>query len=218
MSLTLIAVIFVFLFLVMGFLRGILSMGTDFCAFIVAGLTAGFFSPLFLTLIQEITIVPKTLKPLSALILSGIFIFLFLSIISRIILHYIKKNRMSKAEEVHKKWERLGGALLSGVWGFCLVIIVFTGLLVIGNIEESIIKSAEKINRGYPYNKKQTMDRKELTFSNYNKKFGKIKNKVESSPLGAVARKLNPLDNEVTQMFEDLLVILSNPFLFDKFK
>lgn len=122
----------------LGWLRGGLKLAGAFLALLVSGLLAVPLHPLTGWLVEAFG-APELLVPLFATFCTGLLLFLILSVLFSVGL----KKRFPDSEE--PEWNKPLGALLGGVWGMVLVVLIFTGLSTIARVDRSL-REAVAIN------------------------------------------------------------------------
>ena len=130
------------------------------------------------------------------------------------------KERRTREVLEKKIWERFAGAALGGIWGLFLLVLILMGLLIAGNLQDTIKKfnnqrAGLKKQVGTSSEKIKPTTQREIPAAG---SFSVIKKHIEDSPFGYIARKLNPLDAEVMNRFKDLMIIIGDPVLFAKFR
>ena len=80
MIVTVSGLVMIFLFAFLGYIKGVWRILTDFTALLLAALLSGAVSPVFLPVVNNFDFIPRTLKPLTSVILTMLILFLFLLI------------------------------------------------------------------------------------------------------------------------------------------
>lgn len=216
-----IGLVIILIFAFIGYIRGIWRVLADFCSLIAASILAAFLSPLMiLPLIKKNSLIPRVLHTLSAYVITALILFVLFLIISRILIYLMEKRRKELAIPKKKGWERFSGSVLGGLWGFALIIIILTGILIIGSIEHAVLNTEQKVEeyKQRALNPTQNKPQDSIQTDHNYKFFGNLKNKIQNSFFGSISKKVNPVKDEHIEMFEDLMIILNDPILFKKFK
>lgn len=227
MMIVLITLAVVLLFAFIGYFRGLLKILLAFLAFFAAAVAGRPLSPLARPVVDQLHFIPRTLKPLSAFILMALAVFIAIMIAGEII--FMMRKRMRKQAQLPPmaSWERIGGVVVGGLWGFFLVMVCLIGVSLIGQISQIITyperaasvqsqingeeESADAEREAY----EKTAEDASSSLSNV---FIDWKKNIEHSMLGPLVRVANPLDDKVRQVMENLIYILNDPELFERFR
>ena len=120
-------------FAALGWYRGFISLGVAVLALILAGLLAQPFSFLVSGLVVGLG-VPKLLAPAAGSLVMGLILFaVFMLAAARL----LKKRK----PEDFPSWNRPAGAVLGGLWGLALALLVTVGLSVVGRADRAMRQS-----------------------------------------------------------------------------
>lgn len=219
MSINLMGILLIGLFIVIGFLRGILRIIIAFLALLISALLAKPFSFLLSWLINKIDLIPLALKPLATFIATALLLFIIFLFIGSFIISLREKRREGEGLPPIPIWERVGGAILGGLWGLFLTLLILTGIEMIGNVEDAFLKfssQAQKVQKTDDFFKKDwfKLKKEEVRSSS----FPLLKEKVHDSLFGSLVQKVNPVDEKAVKMIEQLLTVISDPELLEKFR
>ncbi len=124
-------VITLLVFTLTGWMRGAIRVGLALLGFLVAGLLAQPLAPLF-GWVAPVLLVPRLFShPVNALA-AGVAVFLVLSIVGNLLL------RKRFQGEDRPSWDRPFGAVLGGVWGLLIVLLVTTGLATVARADRTM--------------------------------------------------------------------------------
>lgn len=207
MGITLFGVGLILLFLILGYYRGVLRILAVVFSLVIGALFAGHLSFLFRGWLATSGYVPKALVPLASLVAAGLVVFLALTIVFELILSARQKRRKEEGLPPLQGWERFGGALLGGIWGLALVMIIFSGIDIIGRVEEAMAVPPAESNSKDP----KKAQPPESTFSS-------LRKDLNGSVFGPLVQEVNPIDEKVSKTFHDLTVVIADPVLFEKFQ
>ncbi len=220
MSINLMGILLIGLFIVIGFLRGILRIIIAFLALLISALLAKPFSFLTSWLINKIDLIPLALKPLATFIATALLLFIIFLFIGSFIISLREKREEEQGLPPIPIWERVGGAILGGIWGLFLTVLILTGIEIIGNVEDAFLKFSSQTREAQKtddfFKKDWFKLQKEEKVSGSS--FPLLKEKVHDSLFGSLVQKVNPVDEKVIKMIEQLLTVISNPELLEKLR
>ena len=202
MKIALVGCVVVLLFSFLGYRRGLLRILTFLVSLLAAGLLASPLSRLALPLFESTQIVPLTLTSLAALLAAGLFAFIVVCVLGDWLLRRRERRRDAEKLPRLQGWERLSGALLGGLWGAALYVLVLAGLHQLASIQQALEKGGLA----------PAADRKPLI--DYNT----IKDRIDASTLAPVVAAANPHDAKIARIFGDLAIVTGDPVLIDRFK
>jgi hypothetical protein len=219
MSLNLIGILLIGVIVVMGYLRGIFRILIAFLSLLLSAILAKPFSFTTSWLINKIDFIPLALKPFATLLATGILLFLIFFFLGSVLVSMREGKREEEGLPRIPFWERVGGALLGGIWGLFLVVIIFTGLEIIGSFEEV----SERISAGIKTNKEDDFLKKDWFDLGRERRsskgsFGVLKENVQKSLFAPLVKEINPLDEKITKIFENLITVMSDPDLLQQLK
>lgn len=209
MSVTLIGFAVILLFTVIGYFRGILRILVAFASLLLAAILARPLSFMCGWAAERADFVPKTLAPLAAVFATGFLFFLICIVAGEVYLRRREERRDWEGLPAKERWERLGGAVAGGVWGFVLVLITLIGLEIVGNVEEIALKAVA--GPAQPTDAAQPPPAPEGEFIT-------LRKEIELSPFGLFVEQANPVDDRVLKTFEDLMYVAGDPDLFEQFR
>lgn len=128
--LTLLSVVF---FAALGWYRGFVRLVIAVIALLVAGLLAKPLAFLASGLMPTLG-VPVLLQPVASAVVTGMILFLIFLMAAAI------KVRKSK-EEQRPAWDQPAGAVLGGIWGLLLALLITVGLSVVGRADRAMRQS-----------------------------------------------------------------------------
>jgi len=202
MNLALIGCAVVLLFSFFGYRRGLLRILAFFVSLLAAGLLASPLSRLTLTLFEHTHIVPLTLTSIAALLTAGLFAFIVVCVLGDWLLRRRERRRDAEKLPRLQSWERLSGALLGGLWGAALYVLVLAGLHQLASIQQAL----EKGGLAPDADRKPPID------------YNTIKDRIDASTLAPVVAAATPHDAKIARIFGDLATVTGDPVLLDRFK
>lgn len=223
----LITLVVVLLFAFIGYFRGLLKILLTFVAFFAAAVAGKPLAPMIRPVVDKLDFIPRTLKPLSAFIFMALIVFLVIMIIGEIL--FMIRSRMRKQAQLPpmESWERIGGMAAGGLWGFCLVMICLVGVSLIGRVSQIVTyperaaSVQRQIDSGGELTEEELEAIEETTEnapSSFSNAFIDWQKDIENSILGPLVRAANPLDDTVRRVMEDLIYILNDPVMFERFR
>lgn len=220
MSINLLGILLIGLFIVIGFLRGIFRILFAFISLLLSALLAKPFSFLLSWFINKIDLIPLALKPLATIIATALLFFTIFLFVGSFIISYREKRREEEGLPPITIWERAGGAIVGGIWGLFIVLLVLTGIEMIGSVEEAFLKissQTQEVPKTDDFLKKDWFqlkkEKKEIGGS-----FPLLKEKVQDSLFGSLVQKVNPVDEKTIKTIEQLMTVLSDPELLEEFR
>lgn len=204
----------ILIFAIAGYFRGMLRILSAFVSLLIAALLARPLSSFFESMVKTLGWIPRSLVPLGALLAAGIAVFLIVFIIAEFLIGRRKRKRLERDLPPMNSWERLGGVVLGGLWGFALTMLLFVGIDAIGQIERTLINASTATTMqtskpaNHPSKKASTIEGQ----------FTALKDGVNRSFFGPFVREVTPVDEEVSRTFQDLAVVLGDPDLLEKFE
>ncbi len=238
MIITLGAVLFSVLFMVLGAWRGALRFFAALMVLLVAGLLA---SPLsFLTGWMAGGFVPKLLLPLAGTVLTGVGLFVLLMLPCELWLRRRERARADAGLPVREGWETWLGAALGGVWGACLVLLICVGIATIARVDRAMRGAQAELDfraerRAREQKRAQQLARLSYTRApevNWEVELAPVNVQpveapegplrtlsleVESSVFGGVVERSVPVDTRREEVLRDLVVVVGDPPLFARF-
>lgn len=220
MSINLLGILLIGLFIVIGFLRGIFRILIAFISLLLSALLAKPFSFLLSWFINKIDLIPLALKPLATIIATALLFFTIFLFVGSFIISYREKRGEEEGLPPITIWERAGGAIIGGIWGLFIVVLVLTGIEMIGSVEEAFLKissQTQEVPKTDDFLKKDWFqlkkEKKEIGGS-----FPLLKEKVQDSLFGSLVQKVNPVDEKTIKTIEQLMTVLSDPELLEEFR
>jgi len=196
---------------VVGYFRGLFSILATFVAFLLAALFAKPASYLILWLIKLSGVVPLALAPIAAQFSAGLVLFTIFSYIFGRLLRHREHVRQQMNLPRKATWELPGGAVLGAVWGTFLVVLVLTGLHLIGSVKQAMVQpAAENAGSGNR--------RAEYANSIANFDFENLKEQIEASAFGPLTKEVDPVDEKIHETFVKLRRVINDPYLLGLFK
>lgn len=210
MTLTLICCVVVLLFAAVGYYRGLQRILALLLSFLLAGYLAKPFSSMTLWLVELSDKVPMTLVPLTAQICTGlIFFFLFSSLTNKVITnHETGREQLNQPRLV--PWEQSGGAIIGMAWGAFLVLFTLTGLHVAGSLQEALFF---KTSTHETSTDESTLSRFFLPAT-----LEKLTQQIETSVVGELVVEIDPVDEQVQKIFQNITTVVATPQLHERFK
>lgn len=220
MSINLLGFLLVGFFIVIGFFKGILRIVIAFLALLISALLAKPFSFLLSWLINKIDLIPLALKPPATLIATTLLLFTVFLFIGSFIISLKEKRREERGLPPILIWERIGGAILGGTWGLFLTVLILTGIEMIGNVEEALLKFSSQTQEAKKTDEFFKRDwfklkKEEKVSGSY---LPLLKEKVHDSLFGSLVQRVNPVDEEAIKIIEQLLTVISDPELLENFR
>lgn len=204
-----------------GYKRGLVRMFASLLALAVAGLVC---QPLAgLGAIPLGSSLPKVLHPLGGALVSGIVLFILFDLLIGIPLKKQAKRREEAGQPKVLPWEAYTGLVFGLVWGFAIVVLIFSGIAAIGRAQRAVRRSEAMVS----YRSKhpgpwgtitETDMRQELLVGPPPEKGEAWAEQVESSVFAPVVDSVNPLDQKVEKTLTDLSVVCNDPQLFVLFQ
>lgn len=204
MTITFISLSFLTLFTVLGYYRGLYRIIAILIALLIAGLLSKPFSPLLTWPIKLLDIVPLALIPLTAQIVIGLIIFLLLSSLFNRILKSNETGREQLNLPKIPYWQKYSGAIIGCTWGGFLLVFTMTGLHLGANIQEALLYKNSQIEIADSSGLSNTLV--------------SIKEQIEESAFGDLVVQLDPVDEKVQEIFEDLSTVLTTPRFHQHFR
>ncbi|MEW6365646.1 MAG: hypothetical protein AB1714_13540 [Acidobacteriota bacterium] len=213
MLITLIGLAVIVLFGIVGVFRGVLRILAAFASLALAALLARPVSFLFEWAVAGSDMVPLALVPIAALLGTAIILFLIFLIVAELLIRRRERQREESDLPKMESWERWLGGGLGAIWGFVLVLLTLTGLHVVGIVEEVVTAGPPQPVDDRVATRSQAGAPKEA-----DDPFVQLKDEIESSAFGAAVVKASPVDERVQGVFQDLITVVSDPVLFEKFQ
>ncbi len=220
MSLSLIGILLIGLIVIVGYMRGIFRILIAFLSLLLSAILAKPLSFMLSWLINKIDFIPLALKPFATLLATGILLFLIFLFIGNALISIRERKREEEGVPKIPAWERIGGAFLGGIWGIFLVVIIFTGFEIIGNFEEASARISSGIKTRYEKDNFLERDFSDLKRNQKDSKgsFGALREKVQSSLFAPLVKEINPFDERISKIFENLITVISDPDLLQKLR
>jgi hypothetical protein len=215
MGFTLVGVGLIVVFAILGYFRGALRIVAAILSLLFAGLLSMRISFVFQGIVGDSGYVPKALVPIASILVAGIILFLVFFIVFEVFIKRRQRRREEAGEAPLQGWERWGGAVLGGVWGLGLVMLIFVGIDIIGRVEQAMA-SASQISTQSQSPKSDDSSKDKSTISPGD--FSALRDGLEKSFFGPLVHEANPLDEKVAKTFESLAIVLSDPELSEKFR
>lgn len=228
MTVTLIGCVAILLFAFLGYRRGLWRILAFFFSLFGAGLLASPLSRLALPLFERAPFVPRSLVQLAALLSAGLLVFIVLSVITSWLLG--RRDRAREAQNLPRTdvWERIPGAIFGGLWGLALVILVLTGLHLLGSVEQALAKrdATDAAPAQAPLEKPTASPTPTASAPAeptepgvaLRRSYTAIQKQIDASPFAAVVRTVNPAEDKIARTFADLATVTSDPVLLDRFQ
>lgn len=224
MTLSIVGLLLIILFGVMGYFRGILRICSALISFLLASVLAGPFSFLFSWIAWKLSFIPLALKPVAGVLITGLMLFLIFYIPEEFLIR--KREKAFKDKGIARaKWESCGGAAFGLVWGFCLTLFILTAINVIGEVEMSINRVTEEITHNsvitQAYGKNispeayELLTRENTVQESY---ISAMKKEIDNSIFAPAVKSLNPVNDDYLKILENLMIVTADPVLFDKFQ
>ncbi len=200
----------VLLFIFIGYRRGILRILALIGALLLAGLAAIPLGALLLPLVQRAGFIPRALMPVAAPLAAGLVVFIVLSGVASWLLSRRELGREAQKLPRSEPWEKLGGAVLGGLWGCTLVVLVVTGLHLLGRVDQELTlatgetqkaEAAESVPAAPPRNAYQQFNQQ-----------------IDASPLASIVQQVNPSEERISKVFGSLAKVTSDPVLLERFR
>lgn len=220
MSINLLGILLIGLFIVIGFLRGIFRILFAFISLLLSALLAKPFSFLLSWFINKIDLIPLALKPLATIIATALLFFTIFLFVGLFIISYREKRREEEGLPPITIWERAGGAIIGGIWGLFIVVLVLTGIEMIGSVEEAFLKissQTQEVPKTDDFLKKDWFQLKKEK-EEIGGSFPLLKEKVQDSLFGSLVQKVNPVDEKTIKTIEQFMTVLSDPELLEEFR
>lgn len=217
MTIVLLALAFVLIFSLLGYLRGVVRILLVLAAFLLAGILTRYLGGISNMLGGAIPGIPRLLKPLAGQLALAIILFLILYIVCEWILHRREKNRRQKDLPAISYGERLGGMVVGAVWGIFILLVCLVGISIIGKVAGMVDRAAIASDRQTEQAPTQTPAVTEGP-AGVNGFFSRMYEQIRLSPMGAIVEAANPLDERVTRAMEDMLQVIREPYLMDRFR
>lgn len=201
----------VLLFIFIGYRRGILRILALIGALLLAGLAAIPLGAQLLPLVQRAGFIPRALMPIAAPLAAGLVVFIVLSCVASWLLSRRELGREAQKLPRLEPWEKLGGAVLGGLWGCTLVMLVVTGLHLLGRVDEELAQATGEAER--PEAAQSTPS--EAAPRNA---YQQINRQIDASPLATVIQQVNPSEERIARTFGNLAKVTSDPVLLERFR
>lgn len=208
MGITLLGFIGIVVFAILGYFRGMYRILAAFISFFLAAIFAKTFSFLILWPVSRCGFIPKSLVPLAGQFIAGIILFILFYFVAGCFIRIREQGRVKLKQPRMSDWEHAGGSILGAAWGLFLVVLILTGLHLIGNVEEALVQpiSAEG-GRTSTKTKKAPEDN-----------FVTARNQIDKSLFGVIVKKTDPMDVRIKEIFSDLTTVVSDPTLYKEFQ
>lgn len=206
MMLTFIGVLVIVLFAVIGYFRGALKILLAFAALLAGAVLGGPLSPIVRGPIENSGYVPRALAPLASHVAMSVALFLLFVIIGELMLKRRADRRELEGLPRMSGAERWAGGALGVAWGMLLVTITYTGLAIIGTVEEAVSMPAQASPRQA---EASTADAGPFTA---------LRGEIESSPFGTLVEAANPVDEKIGRTFRNLVSVVSDPDMAESFR
>lgn len=204
----------VLLFTFIGYSRGVLRIVAFLGALLLAGLAALPLGALFLPLLQRVGFIPRVLVPVVAPLAAGLVVLIVVDSLATWALKRRARSREAQNLPRVDPWERLGGALLGGLWGCVLVALVLTGLHFLGRVNHELAKGATlpavEVERPASPPPVESAP-PESTYQT-------ITEQIDASPFAGVVRRINPAEDSVAQIFGSLARVAGDQVLLERFR
>ena len=204
----------VLLFAFIGYSRGVLRIVAFLGALLLAGLAALPLGALFLPLLQRVGFIPRVLVPVVAPLAAGLVVLIVVDSLAKWALKRRARGREAQNLPRVDPWERLGGALLGGLWGCTLVALVLTGLHFLGRVNQELVKGTTPPPDRIESPANPPSDEPAAPGTTYQT----INAQIDASPFAGVVRRINPSEDSVAQIFGSLARVAGDQVLLERFR
>jgi len=221
MGITFIGILLILVMFVLGYYRGILRIIVAFGALLIASLIATPLSFLTRWMVNCIGAVPLALKPIGSILASGILLFLIFQITGEYFIAKREKELNEKELPPMKEFERYGGALFGALWGFLLILLILTGIDIIGSVQETMNK-VTILQAQQNLVKKPGETPSEQSTPEINAQAEEepplLRDELKSSIYYVLVKKINPVNEKAQKTLEKLMTVVGDEKLFDRFQ
>lgn len=196
----------------LGLIRQLANLGA-----LLAGCVAGFFAGGWLTPhLRPLFTLPDFLLTLIGGFVMGFLVFALLSVVGAILFKSTKEQKVAPVRFVYA-----GGGLVAGVlFGVVLVWLLLTGFRLGGGIAEGYLIEVEqeekRITEAKPYELDEIYAESE-PINPLVLQWGRARRDFENSPSGVLARRVDPVPEEVHELLHKLARVLRRPRAVDYF-
>lgn len=199
------------LFIFIGYRRGILRIIALIGALLLAGLAALPLGAQLLPLVQRAGFIPLTLVPVVAPLAAGLVVFIVLSCVASWLLGRRELGREAQKLPRLEGWEKLSGAILGGLWGCTLVVLVVAGLHFLGRVDEELARASVEIEKPAAAQPNPAEAAPRNAYQQLNQQ-------IDASPLAAVVQQVNPSEERIAKVFGDLVTVTGDRVLLERFR
>ncbi|MBK8477388.1 MAG: CvpA family protein [Opitutaceae bacterium] len=198
----------VLLFIFIGYRRGILRILALIGALLLAGLAAIPLGASLLPLVQRAGFIPRALMPIAAPLAAGLVVFIVLSGVASWLLSRRELGREAQKLPRMEPWEKLGGAVLGGLWGCTLVVLVLTGLHLLGRVDQELAQATGETQKAEAAESVPAANTPRNAYQQLNQQ-------IDASPLATIVQQVNPAEERVAKVFGNLAKVTSDPVLLE---
>lgn len=202
MNIALVGCIVVLVFALIGYNRGLLRVLALFVSLFGAGMLAAALAPVVQPAFGHFHLIPRALVPLAGMLAAGLTLFVVFCVLFDWLLR--RRERRREAEKLPRLGlcERLAGAILGGLWGATLLVLILAGLHQLASIRQSL----DKAGLAPAADGKRLID------------YDSIAAAVDASAIAPVVAAANPYDAKLARIVGNLATVTGDPVLFARFQ
>jgi hypothetical protein len=210
--LMLIGLVWLLIFALLGYRRGILRWMISLAALLVAGLVAQPLGSIGAVFVKGA--LPKLLQPLGGSLVVGLVVF---ALLDWVLGRPLKRREARREEEGLPKleaWEKLAGSGFGFFWGLGLMLLIMVGISAAGSSQRAM----RQVDQELQQRQEKPEGWQQLKVIPYQEEgLEKWAGAIEQSPFGATVAYLNPVNEKVQKTLTDLAVVTNDRRLFALF-